>query len=116
MGGVQNDMYNYFKILMLKGFMAARKHMDKFIQIVEIMQTGMQNIETLVYIHSIISGSQLPCFGHGPSTIQQFRERFHMNLTEQQLEILVNGMIDSSVRSLTTKLYDHFQYYTNGIL
>lgn len=40
MGGVDSDMYNYFKILMLKGFMAARKHMDRFIQIVEIMQTG----------------------------------------------------------------------------
>ena len=41
MGGVGSDMYHYFKFLMLKGFMAARKHMDKFVQIVEIMQTGM---------------------------------------------------------------------------
>ena len=63
-----------------------------------------------------ITGSQLPCFGHGPSTIQQLKERFHMNLTEPQLEILIDSMINSSVRSLTTKLYDHFQYYTNGIL
>ena len=62
------------------------------------------------------TGSQLPCFGHGPSTVQQLRGRFHMSLTEAQLEILVNSMIDSSVHSLTTKLYDHFQYYTNGIL
>lgn len=37
MGG---EMYAYFRMLMLKGFMAARKHMDRFIQIVEIMQTG----------------------------------------------------------------------------
>ena len=40
MGGVQSDVYKYFRMLMLKGFMAARKHMDRFIQIVEIMQTG----------------------------------------------------------------------------
>lgn len=39
-----------------------------------------------------------------------------MNLTEPQLELLVNTMIDSSVKSVTTKLYDHFQYFTNGIL
>lgn len=58
----------------------------------------------------------MPCFGHGPSTIRQLKERFHMNLTEGQLEMLVNNMIESSVHSLTTKLYDHFQYYTNGIL
>ena len=40
MGGIDSDMYNYFKILMLQGFLAARKNMDKCLQIVEIMQTG----------------------------------------------------------------------------
>lgn len=40
MGGVDSDMYNYFKILMLQGFLAARKNMDKCLQLVEIMQTG----------------------------------------------------------------------------
>ena len=44
MGGVGSDMYHYFKFLMLKGFMAARKHMDKFVQLVEIMQTGIVGI------------------------------------------------------------------------
>ena len=78
----------------------------------------------IVYIHRFIGtpppphlvGSQLPCFGHGPSTVRNMRERFHMSLTEEQLDLLVNEMIDSSVQSLTTKLYDRFQYYTNGIL
>ena len=40
MGGVGSDMYRYFKILMLRGFLAARKHMDRFVAIVEITQTG----------------------------------------------------------------------------
>lgn len=40
MGGINSDMYNYFKILMLQGFLAARKNMDKCLQLVEIMQTG----------------------------------------------------------------------------
>lgn len=78
----------------------------------------------ILYIHVNVlyvyflshSGSQLPCFGHGPSTVRQMHERFHMSLTEEQLNLLVNEMIDSSVQSLTTKLYDRFQYYTNGIL
>ena len=57
MGGVGSDMYHYFKFLMLKGFMAARKHMDKFVQLVEIMQTGRHmyvvtgNVHML-YIHT----------------------------------------------------------------
>ena len=40
MGGVGSDMYEYYKILILQGLVTARKHMDKIIPIVEIMQAG----------------------------------------------------------------------------
>lgn len=99
MGGLDRDMFNYYKMLMLQGLIAARKHMEKVIQIVEIMHQG----------------SQLPCF-HGSSTIRNLKERFHMNLTEEQLQVLVEQMVDNSMRSITTKLYDGFQYLTNGIM
>uniref|UniRef100_A0A673LDT5 Phosphatidylinositol 4-kinase beta n=1 Tax=Sinocyclocheilus rhinocerous TaxID=307959 RepID=A0A673LDT5_9TELE len=99
MGGLDGDMFNYYKMLMLQGLIAARKHMEKVVQIVEIMQQG----------------SQLPCF-HGSSTIRNLKERFHMNLTEEQLQVLVEQMVDGSMRSITTKLYDGFQYLTNGIM
>ncbi|XP_035202374.1 phosphatidylinositol 4-kinase beta isoform X3 [Oxyura jamaicensis] len=99
MGGPDGDMFNYYKMLMLQGLIAARKHMDKVVQIVEIMQQG----------------SQLPCF-HGSSTIRNLKERFHMNMTEEQLQLLVEQMVDGSMRSITTKLYDGFQYLTNGIM
>ena len=42
--------------------------------------------------------------------------RFHMNLTEEQLQELVDNMVETSMNSLTTKLYDGYQYWTNGIL
>ncbi|XP_057166264.1 phosphatidylinositol 4-kinase beta isoform X9 [Ursus arctos] len=41
MGGLDGDMFNYYKMLMLQGLIAARKHMDKVVQIVEIMQQGV---------------------------------------------------------------------------
>ncbi|XP_017302483.1 phosphatidylinositol 4-kinase beta [Diaphorina citri] len=97
-GGV--DMFCYFKILMLQGLIAARKHMDKILSLVEIMR----------------SGSQLPCFKSGAATVQNLKNRFHMNLTEEQLQVLIDKLVDSSIHSLSTKLYDGFQYYTNGIL
>lgn len=100
MGGVDSDMYNYFKILMLQGFLAARKNMDKCLQLVEIMQTG----------------SQLPCFNRGASTVRAMRERFNMSLTEEQLGTFIDELVETSMHSLTTKLYDGFQYLTNGIL
>nr|XP_020474384.1 phosphatidylinositol 4-kinase beta-like isoform X2 [Monopterus albus] len=99
MGGPDGDMFNYYKMLMLQGLIAAKKHMDRVLQIVEIMQQG----------------SQLPCF-HGSSTMRGLKERFHMSLTEEQLQVLINQLVDGSMRSLTTKLYDGFQYLTNGIM
>ncbi|XP_024920695.1 phosphatidylinositol 4-kinase beta isoform X3 [Cynoglossus semilaevis] len=99
MGGLDGDMFIYYKMLMLQGLITARKHMEKVLQIVEIMQQG----------------SPLPCF-HGSSTIRGLKERFHMSLTEEQLQLLVEQLVDGSMRSITTKLYDSFQYVTNGIM
>ena len=99
MGGIDSDMFIYYKILMLQGIMAARKHMDKLVPIVEIMQ--------LV--------SNLPCFQKGAGVVRALRDRFHMNLTEEQLQVHIDNMIMNSINSITTKIYDNFQYYTNGI-
>ena len=41
MDGADSDMYNYFKILILQGFVAARKNMDRVLQVVEIFKTGL---------------------------------------------------------------------------
>ncbi|XP_021937293.1 phosphatidylinositol 4-kinase beta isoform X2 [Zootermopsis nevadensis] len=100
MGGLGSDMFEYFKILILQGLIAARKHMDRILNLVEIMR----------------SGSQLPCFKSGAATVQGLKNRFHLNLTEEQLRLLVDSLVESSIHSLSTKLYDGFQYLTNGIL
>lgn len=100
MGGAGGDMFEYFKILILQGLVAARKHQDKFTSLVDIMRAG----------------SQLPCFNNSTGSVQAMKSRFHMNLTEEQLHALVDSMVDQSLNSLTTKLYDNFQYFTNGIL
>ncbi|XP_030605725.1 phosphatidylinositol 4-kinase beta isoform X2 [Archocentrus centrarchus] len=125
MGGPDGDMFNYYKMLMLQGLIAARKHMDRVLQIVEIMQQGESPQLLLVVVsHPAaltapplcpLPGSQLPCF-HGSSTMRSLKERFHMSLTEEQLQLLIDQLVDGSMRSLTTKLYDGFQYLTNGIM
>ncbi|MFH4978311.1 hypothetical protein AB6A40_005020 [Gnathostoma spinigerum] len=100
MGGVGSDMFEYYKILLLQGLIAARKHHERIVNIVEIM----------------LQGSQLPCFRGGISTVRSLRDRFHMNCTDEQLQLLVNTMVEESRASLTTRLYDNYQYYSNGIL
>lgn len=39
-----------------------------------------------------------------------------MNLTEAELDRKVDQLIQDSLNSLSTKLYDGYQYLTNGIL
>eukprot|EP00095_Tigriopus_kingsejongensis_P010476 maker-scaffold1269_size51662-snap-gene-0.14 protein:Tk10476 transcript:maker-scaffold1269_size51662-snap-gene-0.14-mRNA-1 annotation:"phosphatidylinositol 4-kinase beta" len=100
MGGQDSDMFKYFKILILQGLVAAKKHSDKITAIVDIIHAG----------------AQLPCFTSSASAVQAMKARFHMNLTEEQLHALVDSMVEQSINSLTTKIYDGFQYLTNGIL
>ncbi|CAF3571845.1 unnamed protein product [Adineta steineri] len=97
MVGIQNNMYGYYKILVLQGLLSARKLMHKLILIVEIM----------------LHGSQLNCFSKENVTLG-LRERFHLNMTDEQLKFNVENMIESSLNSLTTRVYDTFQYYING--
>lgn len=101
MGGLGSDMFEYFKILMLKGLVAGRKHVERVISIVEIMA----------------SSGQLPCFkGGGSSVVRAMKERFLVGLTEEQMQLSIDGMVEASLHSLSTKFYDGFQYLTNGIL
>ena len=52
----------------------------------------------------------------GASAVRGLRRRFHDGCTDAQLHELVERMVEQSRASLTTRLYDSFQYLTNGIL
>ncbi|KAG8036373.1 hypothetical protein G9C98_003695 [Cotesia typhae] len=101
MGGSQSKMFHHFKNLILQGLVAARKHMEKVVNLVEIM----------------LSGSQLPCFRTGgAATVQGLKNRFHLTLTEDQLRQHVEDLVEGSIHSWSTKLYDRYQYFANGTL
>lgn len=121
MGGPESELYSEFKVLILAGLKAARKQQDRIVNIVEIMRSSESNWQASkrhVSLTSVqFSGSQLPCFKNGCSaTVRNLRSRFHMNLTEAELDRKVDQLIQDSLNSLSTKLYDGYQYLTNGIL
>ncbi|KAI8874231.1 hypothetical protein GQ42DRAFT_159911 [Ramicandelaber brevisporus] len=100
LGGMESAKFAEFKALLKKGFMALRKYAERIIMLVEMMQID----------------SKLPCFALGPASVTQLRDRFHLSLTEQQVSDLVEKMVASSACNSYTRLYDAFQYYTNGYL
>lgn len=116
MFGMKSEMFAYFKLLMLQGLVAARKHHERLINIVEIMIKGILLKKKKEFVINIIFlGSSLPCFRGGSNVVRLMRERFHLNFTDAELQNLVDLMVEQSRDSLTTRLYDNFQYYTNGI-
>uniref|UniRef100_A0A8R1HZJ3 1-phosphatidylinositol 4-kinase n=1 Tax=Caenorhabditis japonica TaxID=281687 RepID=A0A8R1HZJ3_CAEJA len=99
MGGVDSDMFLYYKSLLLRGIMAARKHYRRIVSLAEIMSTG----------------SKMQCFRAGIETVRSLESRFHISSTDEQLQQIVDSLVDGSRDNYTTRFYDSFQYYTNGI-
>ncbi|KAH9951935.1 kinase-like protein [Amylocystis lapponica] len=101
LGGVESKPFHEFKRLFREGFDAMRKHCDRIITLVELMQKD----------------SALPCFAAlGEQTAAQLRERFQQGLTQATLEEHVDRLIDTSLGSSWTRLYDSYQYYSQSIL
>ncbi|KAI8577177.1 hypothetical protein K450DRAFT_253221 [Umbelopsis ramanniana AG] len=100
LGGVHGEKFAEYKAMMKAAFLAVRKNSENIILLVEMMRKD----------------SKLPCFQMGELTTQQLRDRFQLHLTEPQVEEFVDRLIMSSCCNVFTRLYDTFQYYSQGIL
>ncbi|KAJ2857865.1 Phosphatidylinositol 4-kinase pik1alpha (PI4-kinase)(PtdIns-4-kinase) [Coemansia erecta] len=100
LGGRESAKFAQFRELLIKAFLALRKHADNICLLVEMM----------------LKDSPLPCLGGGAATVSMLRDRFHLSLSEQQVEELIDTLLVSSCDNITTRMYDAFQYYSNGIL
>ncbi|KAG0196981.1 Phosphatidylinositol 4-kinase pik1alpha (PI4-kinase)(PtdIns-4-kinase) [Mortierella sp. NVP41] len=99
LGGVNSEKFAEFKGLLKKAFMAIRKHTENIVLLIDMMSKD----------------SKLPCFQY-ENAAQAVRDRLALNLTEVQAEEFVEKLIMSSCCNVFTRLYDTFQYYSNGIL
>nr|PNR53857.1 hypothetical protein PHYPA_007532 [Physcomitrium patens] len=97
--GTASEFYDYFKVLCIQGFLTCRKHAERIILLVEMMQD-----------------SGYPCFKGGPRTLQNLRKRFHLSLTEEQCVSSVLELIAKSLDAWRTRQYDYYQKVLNGIL
>ncbi|EAU88528.2 atypical/PIKK/PI4K protein kinase [Coprinopsis cinerea okayama7 len=91
LGGIDGAGYKEFKRLFREGFEAARKHCDRIITLVELMQKD----------------SSYPCFAvSADQTANQLRDRFMPTLTHSLVGEHVERLIASSLGSHWTRLYD----------
>ncbi|KAG6814353.1 hypothetical protein H0H92_010938 [Tricholoma furcatifolium] len=101
LGGINGAPFLEFRRLFKEGFEAARKHCDGIITLVELMQKD----------------SSLPCFAaFREQTSVMLRDRFQPAMTHSLVGSYVDRLIDSSLGSHWTRLYDSYQYYSQSIL
>eukprot|EP00928_Gymnodinium_smaydae_P033248 TRINITY_DN23863_c0_g1_i1.p1 TRINITY_DN23863_c0_g1~~TRINITY_DN23863_c0_g1_i1.p1 ORF type:complete len:1012 (+),score=171.70 TRINITY_DN23863_c0_g1_i1:329-3037(+) len=100
MEGESSDHYEYFRALLVAGFLEARKHVERLLLPVRIMA----------------SGSKMPCFREGAESVMQaFQERFFVDLTDEACVEKVIELIDTSANNWRTAQYDNYQRLVNGI-
>ena len=103
LGGIKGSYFSNFKKLMYKGFKAVYKHRLKISILVEMMWCG--------------HGKNLDCFEKGQEAIDNLKARLNPkeNMTNNEINAIVDDLINQSVDNWRTKWYDIFQYYVQGI-
>ncbi|KAJ9507667.1 hypothetical protein QJQ45_019158 [Haematococcus lacustris] len=96
--GQPSELFDYFKVLIIQGFLACRKHHDRLLLLVRMM-----------------SKSGLPCFKAGDRAVKAMEKRFALQLTEVQSVQMVLGLISDSLDAWRTRQYDYYQRLLNGI-
>jgi len=105
MGGTDSKLYAYFKDLVFRGFMEARKYHEKILLILEMW-----------LINSKYNTSVLPCLAGGKPAVDALAERFRMGYTEKECRDYIDSLIQTALGSWRTREYDRFQFLTRGVL
>ena len=102
-GGVKSKNFQIFRKLMWKGMIAIAKHYEKIMILVEMMYCGY--------------GKKLECFKNGDLTLTKLKERFKPknNMKKRDYLALVDSLIEEALSSWSTKWYDKYQYFFEGI-
>eukprot|EP00398_MALV-I-01_sp_L67-1_P000536 gene536-787_t len=107
MGGEHSEQYEYFRTLIIRGFLEARKHFEKIKLLISMMMDSSSKSTT----------NKMPCFIGGKEAIERsLTDRFLTNITEEACIEKIIELIDLSVNNWRTVGYDNFQRITNGIL
>lgn len=95
-GGLNSDMFNYFRMLLINAFNVLKRYFDEIIASLQL-----------------IKHSDLINFTN--FDIKLFEQRFHRFTSDDEREKIIDTLINTSLNSMTTQWYDSFQSYTNNI-
>ncbi|KAG5804727.1 hypothetical protein H9Q74_010120 [Fusarium xylarioides] len=100
LGGPLSPDFEDYKRLCKQAFQALRRSADNIIDLVAMMGHD----------------SRMPCFAVGIAQVTNtLRQRFQLHLSAEEAEHFVDDLVAKSFGSYYTRLYDTFQYRTQGI-
>ena len=100
LGGVEGAAFLKFKDVLKDAFQALRREAERIVMLVELM--GRE--------------SKMPSYGGGlTSVVAALRARFVLEKSKEEAREWVEDLVAKSVGSYYTRLYDTFQYRTQGI-
>lgn len=99
MDGEDSDSFNYFKMLIIRGFLEVRKNAHKIMCLVEVMSRE----------------SNMACFQKGEQALMDLKARFCLEKTEAQCVEHAMNMVDISINNWRSVQYDSYQRICNGV-
>ena len=100
LGGIESETFAHFKNLLKDAFQALRREAERIVTLVELM--GRE--------------SKMACYGGGiVNVVAALRGRFVLEKSKEEAREWVEDLVAKSVGSYYTRLYDTFQYRTQGI-
>ncbi|EMC99109.1 hypothetical protein BAUCODRAFT_31412 [Baudoinia panamericana UAMH 10762] len=100
LGGPEGVHYARFKELLKDAFQALRREAERIVTLVELM--GRE--------------SKMPCYGGGlVNVVAALRARFVLEKSKEEAREWVEDLVTKSFGSYYTRLYDTYQYRTQGI-
>ncbi|KAF4457643.1 phosphatidylinositol 4-kinase [Fusarium austroafricanum] len=100
LGGPLSPDFEDYKRLCKQAFQALRRSADNIVDLVAMMGHD----------------SKMPCFAVGIAQVTNtLRQRFQLHLSADEAEHFVDDLVAKSFGSYYTRLYDTFQYRTQGI-
>ena len=100
-GGNPCIRFGYFRLLVVRGMLEARRHQEKLLLSVRATFIGV--------------GGQLPCFRAGEQTIEAMEQRFRNDLSPQQFAKFAGRLVNESLDHWSTRTYDCYQKCCMGI-
>lgn len=101
MGGSSSKLFQTYKKLCLRAFLAVRRHKQRILPLIEMM---------------LRSHPDLPCFRGGPrQVLQELRWRLHEHASERECVAIVEELVQRSLHNFYSNAYDRYQRWAQGI-